>query len=77
MSGLDFSIEQSRGCLLGKFQWVERIGSGFWCGELESDSTIESDYILFLYLFDRQSRHDKIARLAAYIARQQLDRIVQ
>ena len=49
MSGLDFSIEQSRSCLFGKFQWVERIGSGFWCGELESDSTIESDYILFLY----------------------------
>ena len=73
VSGLDFSIEQSRGCLFGKFQWVERTGSGFWCGELESDSTIESDYILFLYLFDRKSRHDKIARLAAYVARQQLD----
>ena len=73
VSGLDFAIEQSRGCLFGQFQWEERTGSGFWCGELEADSTIESDYILFLYLFDRQSRHDKIARLAAYIARQQLD----
>ena len=71
--GLDSAIEQSRDCLFGKFQREEQAATGFWCGELEADSSLESDYILFLYLFDRKSNHGKIAGLASYIARQQLD----
>ena len=76
--GLDSSIEQARECLFSQFQWQEQAGNsrqaeGFWCGELEADSSIESDYILFLYLFDREKYRDKIARLASFVVRHQLD----
>ena len=73
MAGLDSAINRSRDCLLSQFQREEGSGDGFWCGELEADSTLESDYILFLYLFDRTKHHDKIARLAAFVARHQLE----
>ena len=75
-SGLDSSIEQARDCLFSQFQWQGDSRSpveGFWCGELEADSTLESDYILFLYLFDKQKYRDKIARLAAFVVRHQLE----
>lgn len=77
-SELDSSIEQARDCLFSQFQWQERAGNGrpaegFWCGELEADSTLESDYILFLYLFDKEKYRDKITSLASFVARHQLD----
>ncbi len=77
-SGLDSSIEQARDCLFNQFQWQEpgddtRQQGGFWCGELEADSTLESDYILFLYLFDKEKYRGKIARLAAFVVRHQLE----
>jgi len=46
---------------------------GFWCGELEADTTLESDYILFLYLLDPRAYRNKIRKLANYVLRQQLD----
>ena len=77
-SGLDSSIEQARHCLFSQFQWQDDAGGrhpgeGFWCGELEADSTLESDYILFLYLFDKEKYRDKIAGLASVVVRHQLD----
>jgi squalene-hopene/tetraprenyl-beta-curcumene cyclase len=77
-SGLDSSIEQARDCLLSQFQWQDPATGkdsteGFWCGELEADSTLESDYILFLHLFDKEKYRDKIARLASVVARHQLE----
>ena len=41
---------------------------GFWCGELEADTTLESDYILYLHVLGRTKR---IAKLATYIRRRQ------
>ncbi|MEJ2008041.1 MAG: squalene--hopene cyclase [Acidobacteriota bacterium] len=44
---------------------------GYWAGELEADTTLESDYIFFLHVtgqFDRE----RIAKLANYIRRNQL-----
>ena len=72
-TGLASAIDRSRDCLFSQFQREERRGAGFWCGELEADSTLESDYILFLYLFDRKSNQDKVARLASFVARHQLE----
>ena len=41
---------------------------GFWCGELEADTTLESDYILYLHILGRPAR---VGKLAAYIRRRQ------
>jgi squalene-hopene/tetraprenyl-beta-curcumene cyclase len=42
---------------------------GYWCGELEADTTLESDYILYLHVLGRTER---VRKLAAYIRRHQL-----
>jgi squalene-hopene/tetraprenyl-beta-curcumene cyclase len=42
---------------------------GYWRGELEADTTLESDYILYLYVLGQR---DRVAKLATYIRRRQL-----
>jgi squalene-hopene/tetraprenyl-beta-curcumene cyclase len=44
---------------------------GYWCGKLEADTTLESDYIYFLHLIDRVES-DRVRRLANEIRRRQL-----
>ncbi len=44
---------------------------GYWVGELEADSTLESDYIFFLYIVG-QFDPVRVAKLANYIRRKQL-----
>ena len=44
---------------------------GFWCGELEGDTILESEYILLLTHLGR-GRSDKSLRCANYIRQQQL-----
>jgi squalene-hopene/tetraprenyl-beta-curcumene cyclase len=44
---------------------------GYWLGELEADTTLESDYIFYLHVLDRFDRQ-RIAKLAEYIRRRQL-----
>lgn len=44
---------------------------GYWCGELEADTTLESDYISYLHLLGR-AEPGRIRRLANHIRRQQL-----
>jgi squalene-hopene/tetraprenyl-beta-curcumene cyclase len=44
---------------------------GYWWGELEADTTLESDYILYLHILGRLDS-DKIAKLANYIRARQL-----
>ncbi len=66
-----------------RLRWPERLGAthrkvvdgqgGFWIGELEADTTLESDYILFLYFLDRDAHRAKIRKLANYIRREQLE----
>jgi squalene-hopene/tetraprenyl-beta-curcumene cyclase len=45
---------------------------GYWLGELEADTTLESDYILFLYYLDPRAHQEKIRKLANYVRRHQL-----
>src|SRR6266700_190500 len=45
---------------------------GYWLGELEADTTLESDYIFYLHVIDR-AQPDLIAKLANYVRRRQLE----
>src|SRR5271165_3414656 len=44
---------------------------GYWHGELEADTTLESDYIYYLYVLGK-AEPDRIAKLANYVRRKQL-----
>ena len=44
---------------------------GYWWGELEADTTLESDYILYLHILG-QSESQKIPKLAKYVRDRQL-----
>jgi len=44
---------------------------GYWWGELEADTTLESDYILYLHILG-QSQSEKVEKLARYIRERQL-----
>jgi len=44
---------------------------GYWIGELEADTTLESDYVLYEYVLDRCGPQ-KIEKLANYIRQRQL-----
>jgi len=44
---------------------------GYWLGELEADSTLESDYIYYLHVLG-QADPERIAKLANYVRRRQL-----
>jgi squalene-hopene/tetraprenyl-beta-curcumene cyclase len=44
---------------------------GYWLGELEADTTLESDYIYYLYVLGRAAP-ERIEKLANYVRRRQL-----
>ncbi len=44
---------------------------GYWLGELEADTTLESDYIYYLYVLGKADP-ERIAKLANYVRRRQL-----
>ena len=44
---------------------------GYWLGELEADTTLESDYIFYLHVLGKADP-ERIAKLANYIRRRQL-----
>src|SRR5256712_13799532 len=44
---------------------------GYWLGELEADTTLESDYIFYLHILDKADPQ-RISKLANYIRRRQL-----
>jgi squalene-hopene/tetraprenyl-beta-curcumene cyclase len=64
---LESSIERGANHLLS-LQTEE----GFWLGELEADTTLESDYIYYLFVLDKADP-DRIAKLATYVRRRQLE----
>src|SRR6202030_999169 len=64
---LESSIERGANHLLS-LQTEE----GFWLGELEADTTLESDYIYYLFVLGKADP-DRIAKLAAYVRRRQLE----
>src|SRR6202166_3505244 len=45
---------------------------GYWMGELEADTTLESDYIFYLQVINKDNP-ERIAKLANYVWRRQLD----
>ena len=45
---------------------------GYWVGELEADTTLESDYILYLHVLGKAG-DGRVSKLATYIRRRQLD----
>jgi squalene-hopene/tetraprenyl-beta-curcumene cyclase len=47
-------------------------GEGYWLGELEADTTLESDYIFYLNVLGK-AHPDRIAKLANYVRRRQLE----
>ncbi len=67
--------------------WAERLGNsieigakhllstqareGYWQGELEADTTLESDYIYFLFVLGK-AEPERILKLANYVRRRQL-----
>jgi squalene-hopene/tetraprenyl-beta-curcumene cyclase len=44
---------------------------GYWHGELEADTTLESDYIYYLYVLGK-AEPTRIEKLANYVRRKQL-----
>src|SRR5258706_9411624 len=45
---------------------------GYWLGELEADTTLESDYIFYLHVIGK-AHPERIAKLANYVRRRQLE----
>src|SRR5437762_13508217 len=45
---------------------------GYWLGELEADTTLESDYIFYLHVLGRFDRQ-RVSKLAEYIRLRQLE----
>jgi squalene-hopene/tetraprenyl-beta-curcumene cyclase len=46
--------------------------SGFWCGELEGDSILQSEYILLKFIIE-QENDPRLPKIAEYLRRQQRD----
>jgi squalene-hopene/tetraprenyl-beta-curcumene cyclase len=44
---------------------------GYWLGELEADTTLESDYVFYLHILGKADP-ERIAKLASYVRRRQL-----
>lgn len=66
MEKLEASIEQGASHLLSL-----QAEEGYWHGELEADSTLESDYIYYLYVLGKNTP-ERIAKLANYVRSKQL-----
>ena len=64
---LEQAIERGASHLLS-LQYEE----GYWLGELEADTTLESDYIYYLHVLGKADP-ERIAKLANYVRRRQLE----
>ncbi len=65
-ASLELAIERGANQLLAL-----QADAGFWQGELEADTTLESDYIYYLHLLGKADPV-RIAKLANYVRRRQL-----
>src|SRR5690242_15218102 len=52
-TGLDAAIDRARDCLLSL-----QNPSGFWCGELQGDSILESEFILMKFILGQENDPD-------------------
>src|SRR5271167_2254060 len=67
---LEYQVEQA---VARTTNWLlsAQTQDGYWWAELEADTTLESDYILYLHILG-QLESEKTAKLANYIRRKQL-----
>src|SRR5207244_2048603 len=65
-SALDESLDRASAFLVSL-----QHESGYWLGELEADTTLESDYIFYLHVLGRFDS-TRVRKLAEYIRRKQL-----
>ena len=65
-SEVDAAIERAQAALL-----ASQAPDGHWVGELEADSTITSEYLLFCHLLDRVDR-EREAKMVKYLRERQL-----
>ncbi len=67
----DWSDDRLGNAIDRGISWLlaQQMPEGYWCSELEADTTLESDYILYLHILGRL---DRVPKLAAYIRRRQL-----
>ncbi len=67
---VEFQVEQA---IARSTEWLlsAQTQDGYWWGELEADTTLESDYVLYLHILG-QLDSGKVAKLANYIRRKQL-----
>src|SRR5580658_2845194 len=63
--GLDAVLSRARRCLVGLQK-----PDGHWCGELQGDTILESEYILLMAFLGRE-KEDKVRKAANYIRTQQ------
>jgi squalene-hopene/tetraprenyl-beta-curcumene cyclase len=66
-SQIEKAISRSRDWML-----AAQAQDGYWWGELEADTTLESDYILYLHILG-QLKSEKTPKLAKYIRKRQLE----
>ena len=68
----EFATRLRRAVSLGRDYLLSlQEGQGYWCAELEADTTLESDYIFYLHLLGR-AEPDRVRKLANYIRPRQL-----
>jgi squalene-hopene/tetraprenyl-beta-curcumene cyclase len=67
---VEFQVEQA---IARSTDWLltAQTQDGYWWAELEADTTLESDYILYLHVLGKL-KSEKTAKLANYIRRKQL-----
>src|SRR6059058_2537824 len=59
-------IDRACRCLLGL-----QAADGHWCGELQGDTLLESEYVLLMAFLGRE-REQRVAKAARYLLSQQL-----
>src|SRR5438874_1228115 len=63
--GLDAAMHRARRCLLSL-----QNPDGHWCGELQGDTILESEFVLLMAFLGRE-REDKVQKAARYIMTQE------
>src|SRR5499427_8354262 len=85
--GEEYSSTATAPAPLGQQEWAQKLAEsiergaehlislqareGYWLGELEADSTLESDYIYYLHVLGKADPI-RIEKLATYVRRKQL-----
>src|SRR5205807_3821881 len=62
-SPLHAAVERSRSCLLGR-----QHADGHWCGELQGDTILESEFVLLMAFLGRE-KDPRVVKAARYILR--------